>query len=59
MAKTIKLNTVRFCSNVLVFSRFARVIFVANNFTCQTPADDPTNRTDSNIQFLPFHKSCP
>lgn len=22
-------------------------------------ADDPTNRTDSNIQFLPFRKSCP
>lgn len=39
MAKTIKLNAVRFCSNVLVFSRFAHIVFVANGFACQMPAD--------------------
>lgn len=39
MSKTIKLNAVRFCLNVLAFHCSARVIFVANNFVCQTPAD--------------------
>lgn len=61
MSKTIKLNAVRFCLNVLAFHCSARVIFVANNFVCQTPADrfleQTTDRPPIPVLIFDFHRS--